>query len=258
MVVARPHVVSHDVRTATRATPGNVVYVFDVSWSMQRPLAGRRRIDWAIDCFRAHLDRLRRLSRRSGVVEDRYRIAALAYSDSVFDLLGGLQPLSVVPETPPVVELHTATRTAAAFEYAAEIVAPSSPSSPIPLVLHFTDGSPTDGADTLARARDLTSGETATLVHVCCADLPEWMAVTRARDWHGVTRDPRNALPHLRRLAETASPLADPYRQLLRNEGFTLVPDAVMVFPVRFSEMVQHIAPPTTDRLTPSALEQPA
>jgi hypothetical protein len=249
MVVARPQDVSEHVQWATRDTPGHVIYVIDVSWSMQRPLAGRRRIEVGVECVNAHLDRLRRLCTTDGRMEDRYQVAVIAYSDRVFDLLSGFQPISATPPSLPSMDLRSSSEAAAAFSYARELLAGVA-ASPPPLVLHVTDGSAT-GGDLVGAVGALVPNGRVDVAHLMCGNVPNWSEAVHASDWHGVTRAAAAPLPNLRALSDSASLLPDEYRQQLRNAGFLFVPDAVMVFPARFPTLVQQIAPLASNQASP-------
>jgi hypothetical protein len=101
---------------ATQKTPALIIYLLDISGSMGRVMDGKRRIEVVMDALTAALRQMVFRSTKGGRMSPRYRIAMLAYSDHVYDLLGGIKSIEDVarlgvPELSP----QRLTATANAF-----------------------------------------------------------------------------------------------------------------------------------------------
>ena len=83
---------------ATSNTPALIIYVIDVSASMQNALGNKRRIEVVSEAFDAALRQMVFRSTKGARISPRYRIAMFGYSDDVHDLLGGIQPVDKVAE----------------------------------------------------------------------------------------------------------------------------------------------------------------
>src|SRR5439155_22762420 len=129
---------------ATSRTPALVIYVLDVSASMTQPLGGKRRIDVVMDALTVAIRQMVFRSTKGGRLSPRYRIAMLAYSDHVYDLLDGVRTVEEVAHlgVPDLSPMRT-TDTAKAFAQAEKILQSelfNMIGGPAPLVCHMTDG----------------------------------------------------------------------------------------------------------------------
>ena len=135
---------------ATSKTPALVIYVLDVSASMTQPLGNKRRIDVVMDALTVAIRQMVFRSTKGGRLSPRYRIAMLAYSDHVYDLLDGIRTVEEVAHfgVPDLSPMRT-TDSAKAFAQAEKLLEAEMPNlatGPAPLVCHMTDGEYT-GAD---------------------------------------------------------------------------------------------------------------
>src|SRR4051794_17745186 len=102
---------------ATSRAPALIVYLLDVSASMVEPLDGRRRLDVVTEALGTALRRMVFLSTKGMLVSPRYRVALLAYSEAVFDVLGGVVTVDQYARLGvPTLEPRRGTDTAAGFE----------------------------------------------------------------------------------------------------------------------------------------------
>lgn len=135
---------------ATGNTPQLIVYLLDISGSMDDPLGNHRRIDVVVEALSAMLRQMVFRSTKGSRVSPRYRIAMFAYSDQVYDLLDGVKSVDVVARMGvPKLEPLRSTDTARAFAQAEKLLQqelPNMAACPAPLVCHMTDGEFT-GAD---------------------------------------------------------------------------------------------------------------
>src|ERR1044072_7925960 len=148
---------------ATRETPMLIIYLLDISASMNQPLGGRRRIDVVVDALQAAIDEMVFRSTKGKIISPRYRIAVLAYSERLFTGLEGvIQTVDKVAKV-KLGQLSTGgtTETAKAFAWAEKLLADELPKlgdCPAPLVCHMTDGeySGTDPEPIVRRIRAMS------------------------------------------------------------------------------------------------------
>ena len=131
-------------RLASSTTPALIIYLLDVSASMVQPLGDRRRVDIVTDALDMIVKQMIFRSTKGGMIMPRYRVALFAYSDHVYDLLGGVKGVDQlieygIPELSPMLT----TETAQAFREAERCLREELPGleeCPAPLICHLTDG----------------------------------------------------------------------------------------------------------------------
>lgn len=133
---------------ATSRTPALIIYLLDVSASMNQPLGERRRIDVVSDALEAAVRTMVYRSTKGSRISPRYRVAMLAYSHHVYDLLDGIKPVNHVAKLgiPELSPMRT-TETAKAFVQVEKLLQSELASlqeCPAPLICHMTDGENTE------------------------------------------------------------------------------------------------------------------
>ena len=78
---------------ATSQTPALVIYLIDVSGSMESPFYGKNRIEIVMDSLSVVLQQMVFRCTKGGRISPRYRIAMYAYSEKVYDILGGIKTI---------------------------------------------------------------------------------------------------------------------------------------------------------------------
>src|SRR5688500_14264687 len=101
---------------ATSKTPALIIYLLDISGSMTKPMGGSSRIDVVTNALQKVATKMVMRSTKGQLVSPRYRIAMLAYSSQVIDLLRGIKTIDEVAKlgVPRLTALDS-TDTAAAF-----------------------------------------------------------------------------------------------------------------------------------------------
>lgn len=231
---------------ATSKTPALIIYLLDVSGSMSEKLGSKRRIDVVMDALGAMLRQMVFRSTKGSRVAPRYRIALYAYSDHVYDLLGGIKSVDHVAQL-GVPELTTmrSTDTARGFAEVEKLLQrelPSLRSCPAPLVCHMTDGEYT-GADPepiVRRIMNLSVPDGNVLVeNIFISDNLLAERVNDPRQWPGVTPKTKLRNEYAQKLRAMSSSLPESYRAVMRESGYNLAPDAVMMIPGMTPELVQ-------------------
>jgi hypothetical protein len=230
---------------ATSSTPALIVYVLDVSGSMAEPLGDRRRIDIVMQALTAAFRRLVFLSTKGAIISPRYRIAMLAYSDHVYDLLDGIRTVDQVAKMgTPELSTFRSTETAKAFQLVEQRLQKELPrlqDCPAPLVCHLTDGEYT-GADPEPFARRIAAMRVpdgnVLVENIFISDTVLRNPVGNPSEWEGV----RPATPlrsnYAEKLRKMSSPLPTSYHANMTESGFQLARDSVLLFPGISPELV--------------------
>jgi hypothetical protein len=230
---------------ATSRTPALIIYLLDVSGSMANPLGNKRRIDVVMDALAVALRQMVFRSTKGGRISPRYHIAMFAYSDQVYDVIGGVKGVDQVahlgvPDLSPM----TSTATANAFAQAELLLQSALPSlaeSPAPLVCHMTDGEYT-GADPEPIARRIMSmgvPDGPVLVEnifISDAVLPQ--PVHDPYQWPGISAETRLANGYAGKLQAMSSPIPESYRTTMLENNYHIAPGALMLLPGMTPELV--------------------
>ena len=230
---------------ATGRTPAVIIYVLDVSASMSQSLGQRRRLDVVSDALLAALQVMVYRSTKGSLLSPRYRIAMLAYSDHVYDLLDGFKTVDQVAKlgAPELSPMRT-TDTARAFEQAEKLLRSelhSMRGCPAPLVCHMTDGEYT-GADPepiASRIMQMSVPDGPVLVeNIFISDKILAQPVADPTQWTGVLADTALQSDYARKLRAMSSPVPESYRVMMLEFGYNLARGAMMLLPGTSPELV--------------------
>ena len=108
----------------------------------------KRRIDIVTDALSLAIRQMVFRSTKGSRLLPRYKLSILAYSDHVFDLLGGVKTIDEVARLRPLekIQTHRLTDTAKAFSVVEKLLQKELPNlqdGPAPVVCHMTDGAST-------------------------------------------------------------------------------------------------------------------
>jgi hypothetical protein len=230
---------------ATAKTPALIIYLLDVSASMSQKLGSKRRIDVVTEALTVTLKQMVFRSTKGGRLSPRYRIAMIAYSDHVYDLLDGIKPVDqVAPLGVPVLSPMRTTNTAAAFAQAEKLLLAELPnlrSCPAPLICHMTDGEYT-GADPEPIAKRIMGMSVpdgnVLIENIFISDKILPQPITDPSKWPGILPDTKLSNEYARKLRAISSPLPASYRAMMQENGYQLAKDALMLLPGMTPELV--------------------
>lgn len=230
---------------ATQKTPALIIYLLDVSASMSQPLGNKRRIDVVTEALSAALRQMVFRSTKGGRLSPRYRVAMLAYSDHVYDLLNGVKGVDQVAHTGvPDLSPQRTTETAQAFARAEQILQAELPrlrDCPAPMVCHMTDGEYT-GADPepfVSRIKQMAVPDGNVLVeNIFISEKVLSEPVTDPTLWPGIMRETKLAADYARKLRAMSSAMPESYRLTMMESNYHLAPGASLLFPGTSPELV--------------------
>jgi von Willebrand factor type A domain len=231
---------------ASTLTPALVMYVIDISDSMNEPCGQTTKIDMVNSAIKITIKDLARRSMRDGAIQCRYKVAIIAYNNETKDILGGIRDLpDIIQDDLPELQASgtsdmTAGLTAAESLLLANLDAFQQ--SPAPLICHLTDGLYTakDPTPIVQRLRAISVPDGAVLVeNIFVAD---GMLKQIVRDWHqwrGVIKAIDLADKNAQFLFNLSSPLPEPYRKNINQYGYQLQPGISMFFPGSQSDLIR-------------------
>lgn len=231
---------------ANARMPALIIYLLDVSGSMNAKLDNKRRIDVVMDALFDALQAAVFRSTKGSYVSPRYRIAMYAYSDEVYDLIDGIKTIDQVAQMGvPVLNTMRGTDSAKAFMEVEQLLIrelPNLNNCPAPLVCHMTDGEFT-GANPepiVRRIMNMGNADGNVLVeNIFISDrlLPD--PIQNIKSWQGITHRSTLVGEYANKLRSISSNLPESYRIMMLESGFGMAEDAVMMIPGMNSELVE-------------------
>jgi hypothetical protein len=252
---------------ATQATPALVIYLLDMSVSMNdavdedgagEPGSAQSKSELVTHTLTRAIREMVRRSTRGTHPLARYRVAAFAYNNEIHDVFGGARPITeIIQIGVPVMSPSGTTDTAKAFEHAEQLLISMHSElkdCPAPLICHFTDGSYTDDSPlpVAQRIQQMTFPDGAVLIENIFFDNGALAApVTDPYTWPGIhTRDELSST-YAYELYQMSSVIPDSYLRMFTERGYAMRPGARLFFPGTSPDMVE--AAFTMSGMTPVA-----
>lgn len=231
---------------ATSQTPALIIYLLDVSASMEDHINGKPRIEVVMNALEVAIQQMVFRSTKGGRVSPRYRIAMLAYSDKVYDILDGVKTIDEVASL-GVPELGTVrgTDTALGFLEVEKLLKRELPllgDAPAPLVCHMTDGEYTDDdpEPIVSRIMDMRCSDGPVLVeNIFISDNVIDEEILDPLEWPGITSETPMLNEYAEKLKDMSSPLPESYRLVMKENGYGISSGALMMLPGQSSELIE-------------------
>lgn len=231
---------------ATSRTPALIIYLLDMSGSMQAEIEGVRKID-LVSSTLMHVGRQMVLRAMKGSQPaPRYRVAIFSYNDQPKDLFGGAVSIMQFVETGvPVMKPGGITNTAAAFEAAEQLLIKERTNlhnCPAPLVCHLTDGKATgtDPEPVATRIRQMRFPDGHVLVENIFFDADALVdKVDDPYAWNGVSSEGQLSSDTARKLMRMSSPIPASYLEQFGDRGYAMDSNSFLLFPGDTPEMIE-------------------
>lgn len=231
---------------ATQSNPALIIYLLDVSGSMTLMNGEKRRIDVVTDSLYVALRQMVYRSTKGSRISSRYRVAVLAYSDEVHDLLGGIKKIDELMNTGalPALTTYRFTDTAKAFLYAEQLLKaelPSMQNCPAPLICHMTDGVYTgeDPQPIVRRIMDMSVRDGNVLVeNIFISDDVMEQEIDQPKRWQGIREDTAFRDAYGYKLKKMSSVIPESYREMMRDANYNLAKDSLLMFPGTHPDLV--------------------
>ncbi|WP_394613594.1 VWA domain-containing protein [Lentzea sp. JNUCC 0626] len=231
---------------ATSTAPALIIYLLDKSSSMNAEVNGVRKIHLVSATLTQVVREMVIRSMKGPVPAPRYRIAIYAYNGQVQDVLGGPRAITdVVERGVPVLEPSGLTNTAKAFAAAEQLIIGERAAlrdCPAPLVCHLTDGqyNGDDPLPVVERIKQMAFPDGPVLVENVFFDADALhRPVTDPYEWPGVVSEDDLSGDTAKQLFSMSSPIPASYLNLFSDKGYSLRPDARLMFPGDTPEMIE-------------------
>lgn len=231
---------------ATQSHPALIIYLLDASGSMNVMAGEKKRLDVVMEALHAALKQMVFRSTKGSRISSRYRVAILAYSDEVHDMLGGIKSIDELMNTGMMPTLTTGrfTDTAKAFLQAEQILKQELPqmrNSPAPLICHMTDGVYTgqDPEPIVHRIRNMSVKDGQVLVeNIFVSDELLEREITNPMRWQGIQADTMFRDDYGYKLRAMSSIIPESYRQMMQDVNYNLAEGSFLMFPGTHSDLV--------------------
>lgn len=230
---------------ATSETPALIIYLLDMSDSMKAQIGGEPKIDLVTKSMKKVAREMVQRAMKGTTPSKRYRVAIFAYNDEVRDLFDGAITIDQFMNTIPVMKPGSSTDTAKAFLEAEALLQKEWAilrNCPAPLICHMTDGEFT-GEDPLPIARRIMQmriPDGNVLIENIFLDSDALPArVVDPYTWPGISSESQLASKPARHLFQMSSDIPSSYRELFEDRGYSIAPDAKLLFPGDTPEMVE-------------------
>lgn len=234
---------------ATGKTPALIIYLLDISGSMNDKLDGIPKIEHVNEAIERLLVRMVQRSSKGEVISPRYRLSMIAYSDSPIDILGGIRTIDeIVQLGKPTLSATTSTNTAEAFKLARGLLErefaslTGSTASPAPMICHLTDGQFT-GDDPEPVARKIMEMETpdghVLIENIYVGPSLTVQPITDVERWRGVMDINELSDQYAKKLFNMSSPLPASYAEVINEMGYELQRGAKMLIPSSNKDLIE-------------------
>lgn len=213
---------------------------------MSEPFESGTKIDYVNRAIASALQRMIQRSTRGELISPRYRIAMAAYSDTVYDLLGGIESIDrVASRGTPRLSPTNSTNTYAAFAWARDLLQREMQNlrgQPAPMVCHLTDGQFTT-SDPEAVAREImqmSNDDGNVLVeNIYVGPDLTTQPIHSIERWPGFTSEMDLKNPYAQKLFRMSSALPASYASVIGEEGYSLEAGNRMLIPGSSSELIE-------------------
>jgi hypothetical protein len=231
---------------ATAENPALIIYLLDISGSMTLEFEGRRRMDVVNEALKTAIRQIVYRSTKGSRLSPRYRIAILAYSDEVYDLLNGVKSIDRIANSRSLPELYPKrfTDTAKAFRQAEKILLAELPNMqhcPAPLVCHMTDGVYTgeDPEPVVERIKAMKVPDGHVLVeNIFITDAAFGGGIRDIKAWGGVLPGSFSADAYMEKLKRMSSVIPESYREMMIESSYSIRQGALMMLPGTSSDLI--------------------
>ncbi len=230
---------------ATQQTPAYIIYLIDVSASMNIQMGDKTRIEIVEAALNKAIRQMVFRSTKGSRVSPRYRISIFAYSDHVYDVLDGTKGIDELARKSDVkLRTERLTDTARAFSVVERKLKEElsyMKDCPAPLIFHMTDGEYTgeDPEPVVNRIMNMRVNDGPVLVeNIFISDDVVDIPITDVKKWTGIISEDVLKDEYANKLKRMSSPIPESYRELMIDEGYSIQQGAKMLLPGTNLELV--------------------
>src|SRR5271157_2184536 len=238
---------------ATANSQALIVFLLDISGSMGKPMGGSTRIQVVKDALKMTITEMVQRSLKNKVLRPRYRVAMIAYSDDVYDVLGGVKTIDQVAKMGvPKLEPLNKTDVTKGLHFVKQLLEKEKANvtnvCPAPLVIHMTDGDFTSKEEpepVVKEIQKIAVDDGPVLIENLFVSDDLVVAVSEAATWPGYKpgedlKDKEGkSIEDGNRLLSMSSPLPEMYRIVMNELGYAIKPGTLMMYPGTNPRFVQ-------------------
>ncbi len=234
------------VNLATSAHPATILYLVDISGSMQASMpGGKSRIEVVKDAIQTSYAAMLKYSLKQGKVRPRYRIGMIAYESELYDVYDGILEIDkIISQGIPNLTPQRKTDMAKAFRYAIKLIQDDlkewtqqwKDECPPPMVINITDceyAEETPDPEPFARQlQDITVADGNVLVENIFVTDQIVLTNTDVKEWRGYRFNETTGDAYGDKLLAMSSPLPSSFAQIMNEQqGLKLREGTAMMFP---------------------------
>ena len=231
---------------ATSRTPALIIYLIDISGSMDQLLEGEKKMDHVNQALRKILQKMVQRSTKGEIVSPRYRLGLIAYSDTPIDVFNGVETITeVMKRGRPMFTADQSTNTYAAFTLARDLLRrelPNQQGRPAPMVCHLTDGEFT-GSDPEPMVQEIMAMSTedgrVLVENIFVGSDLLVSPIRNAETWTGIQSVDQIKHSYAKKLFRMSSPLPKSYCENVERAGFALQEGVRMLLPCSNRELIE-------------------
>lgn len=221
---------------ATANTPALIIYLLDISASMNASLGDSTRIEFINNFVEEITYEMVFRSITGTIIMPRYHLAIFAYNDQVYDVLDGVKTIvQLADEGLPKFHASGGTNTQAGFQAVEDLLSEILPyiqDNPAPMVCHITDGNDSSPppAPIIKKIMQMKTKDGTVLVqNVFIGETTTSNAISDPYSWSGIQP---SALTneYAQVLLQYSSPLPASYAKELLSYGYNVQPEVPMMF----------------------------
>ncbi|HEX9990896.1 MAG TPA: vWA domain-containing protein [Chloroflexia bacterium] len=238
---------------ATARTPAHVIFLIDISGSMNQMSYGQSRIGVVSQALTEVIFQMVDMSTKvvgtQPEIRPRFKVAILGYNEQPWNTHGGFVPIDKLAEIgTPIFRPEGETNTFLGFQTVEQlldsIIPTLGPEHPAPLVCHLSDGEYNQGNSPLAlvdRIRARVTPDGPVLVeNIFVNDSSLRVPFKSIQTWQGVTSENDLVGEYAKELFRMSSPIPVSYLETTRYWGFSNIqPGARLMFPGSNPELIK-------------------
>jgi uncharacterized protein YegL len=232
---------------ATANSQALIIFLLDVSGTMGKPMGGQTRIKVVQNALKMTITEMVQRSLKNQKISPRYRVAMIAYSDDVYNILDGIQPIDVIAKKGiPKLEPLNRTDFTKGLKYTKKMLEQEigniSKDCPAPLIIHMTDGefsSKEDPEPILKEIKKMRVDDGNILIANLFVSDELKVSIDDATTWPGYKTGDDIGNPYGNRLLSFSSELPETYRDVMHDMGYSIQSGTVMMYPGIKPEFVQ-------------------
>jgi hypothetical protein len=233
---------------ATSATPALILYLIDIGYNSNRELSfGKTQLQVVNEALRGTIIRMVQRSTKGVAVVPRFHVGIFLYSDRVYDVYGGIKPISQIARIgfPNFKFLDQKADQRVAFITIEELIKSNIENyleCPAPMVCHITSGEYKGSSpeDIVERIMNANVADGTILIENVLIDEDSVLLndIKDIKYWEGIKNENELSTAYARQLFRMSSVLPEAYSSIMSEMGFNKIKGSRMLFPGSSTDLI--------------------